>query len=106
LDTLIDTLIPTYREALSPIPIPTFQGRSVYHKLEPGGVSGRLDKSGLVLGKDYTWSKGLGFEISPIKTQSACKKANNTPSLPMVHQTNLSEFGVLRGMKSLARAKP
>jgi len=102
----LDTLIPTCREALSPIPIPTFQGRIFYHKLDPSGVFGCPDNTRLGLGKDYNLSKGLGFEISPIKTQRVCKKSDNTPSLREVHQTNLSEFGTLRGMKALARAKP
>jgi hypothetical protein len=31
-------------------------------------------------GKDFTWSRGLGSEISPIKTRSARKKIVSIPS--------------------------
>lgn len=77
----------------------------VSRTLEPGGVSGCLDKTRLGLGKDFTWSKRLGFELSPLKTRSARKKAELTP-LPEVNLTTLTDLGALGGMKALARAKP
>jgi len=105
IEAVLDTLIPSYKEVLSPIPIPTYQGRNVYRKLEPGGVLGCSKKTGVGLGKDFTWLKGLGFEISPLKTWSARKKTDSTSSILEVHLTNLSDNEVLRGMKALARAK-
>jgi hypothetical protein len=58
-------------------------------------------------GKDYTWSKGLGAEISPIKTQSG-RKMKEKLDLPPEESLLpvIAEFGALRGMKSLAREKP
>jgi hypothetical protein len=73
--------------------------------LDPVGDLGSLEKTGEGSGKDFTWSKGLGFEISPIKTQSARKKAVSLASTSDLHLSNFTDNGALRGMKSLARAK-
>jgi len=69
---VLDSLVPSYREALTLIPIPTYLGRYVIQPKKPGVASGCLDNIGDDLGKYYSWSKGRGFEYSPIKTRSAC----------------------------------
>jgi hypothetical protein len=58
-----------------------------------------------VQGKRPAWSRGLGYEISPIKTRSAHKKLGNQPSTSVGTLSTNLELGVLRGMKSLARKK-
>jgi hypothetical protein len=53
--------------------------------------------------KDFVWSRGLGFETSPIKTRSARKKQNKeTMSIVPI---NFIDCGALRACKALARAK-
>jgi hypothetical protein len=56
-------------------------------------------------GKDFSWSRGLGIEISPLKTISARRKAVACASTPYLQETNKFDQGALRGMKSLAREK-
>jgi hypothetical protein len=52
------------------------------------------------------WSKGLGMDISPIKTRSVRKKKEAMgPSTVETHLPVINEFGALRGLKSLAREK-
>jgi hypothetical protein len=53
---------------------------------------------------DPAWSRGLGFEVSPLKTRSARRKAGATLK-PLSTTTTTSDLGALRGLKSLARAK-
>jgi len=64
----MDSLVPSYIEALSPIPIPTIQGRNEFRILDPVGDLCSLENNGEGFEKDFTWSKGFGFEICPIKT--------------------------------------
>jgi hypothetical protein len=53
---------------------------------------------------DPAWSRGLGFEVSPLKMHSARRKAGHS-SNPMPMASTSSDLGVLRGLKSLARDK-
>jgi hypothetical protein len=53
---------------------------------------------------DPAWSRGLGFEASPLKIRSARRKAGATTK-PQSTPSTSSDIGVLRGLKSLARAK-
>jgi len=56
-------------------------------------------------GKELAWSPGLGLEVSPIKTHSARKKLGSTPVMGTQHPVSSLDLGVLRGIKSIARAK-
>jgi hypothetical protein len=104
---VLETLVPSYKEVLSPVHLPIFQGRSAYHNTGSAGDSDLSESKGLKLGKDYTWSKGLGAEISPIKTRSARKRKEKLDLPPEVSVLPvIAENGALRGMKSLAREKP
>jgi hypothetical protein len=68
---------------LSPTPIPTYQGRSVVRRIGPIGDSSSIEWNGEGSGKEFSWSRGLGFEISPIKTRSARKKAESVSTTPI-----------------------
>ena len=102
---ILDTLVPTYRETLSPTPIPTYQGRSVVRRVGSVGDTGTFERSGEGSGKEFTWSRGLGMDISPIKTRSARKKEVSDYTTPVTLTTNNTDNGALRSMKSLAREK-
>jgi hypothetical protein len=102
---VMDTLVPIYRETMSSTPIPTYQGRSEVRRIGPIGDSSSIEWNGEGSGKEFPWSRGLGFKISPIKTRSARKKAESISPTPILHFNNFSDNGVLRGMKALAREK-
>jgi hypothetical protein len=90
---VINTLVPSYREASSPIPLPTFLGRKVTYREESSGDPGLVTKEGEGIGKDYTWSRGLGYEFSPIKTRSAHKKAETNSTFSAHHLTTNTDLG-------------
>jgi len=55
--------------------------------------------------KGFVWSKGLGCELSPIKTCSACKRAELMVTEQVMLPSSYYELGAFRGIKSLARLK-
>jgi hypothetical protein len=75
------------------------------HSAESSGALGVSTCEGEDTGKDYAWSRGLGYEFSPIKTRSARKKVGTNTTFSAQQLSFNSEHGALRGMKSLARAK-
>jgi hypothetical protein len=106
LGNILNTLVPTYKETLLPVPLPTFQGRSLIHRENlVSSSSTPCDNSGDTSGKDFSWSRGLGLESSPIKTRSAQKKANSAITLPITSTSDSSDLGALRGIKALARSR-
>jgi hypothetical protein len=88
LDRMISALVPTFREASSPIPIPTYLGKEVVNREDPSGALGASNCEGGILGKTLH-GRGLGYEFSPIKTRSARKKAGTNISFSAnnFHQT-------------------
>jgi hypothetical protein len=103
---VLDTLLPSYKEVLSPTPLPIFRGSSLLNLPSADLGLGSSETSSSLADKDYTWSRGHGFEHSPIKTRSARRKEGNTSKLPVISSHSSSDIGVLRGMKALARANP
>jgi hypothetical protein len=53
-------------------------------------------------GSDPHWSRGIGLELSPLKTRSARKKTQ-TGMKASGNTATVSNQGALRGLKSLAR---
>jgi hypothetical protein len=103
LDGMINSLVPPFREASSPIPLPTFLGKEFFNVSELSGAIGVSSSSGETAVKDLAWSRGLRLEVSPIKTRSARKKLGTNLSFSAQHLETHLEQGALRGMKSLAR---
>jgi hypothetical protein len=62
LEVILESVILTYMEPLSPIPLPTYLGRSALQPLASGEASEHFSNLNSGLGKYYTWSKGLGYE--------------------------------------------
>jgi hypothetical protein len=55
-------------------------------------------------GKEFVWSRGLGIELSPVKTRSARKKTSTV--LKEDYVSHLPTDGrALRDLKALARSK-
>jgi hypothetical protein len=104
LDSVIDTLIPSLRETTSPIPLQTFWGTKVF--VNSGcDIRREPNSEGEDQGRKLAWSRGLGSEVSPIKTRSARKKQELCLSTIEQPSTTTLDLGALRGMKSLARDK-
>jgi hypothetical protein len=80
LDRMISALVPSINGKLKLHPIPTYPGKDLVTSSSSKGV--HFDPSGVGIdpGKEPAWSRGLGLELSPIKTRSARKKAGSMGS--------------------------
>ena len=106
LSVVLDSLLPSYKEVLSPTPLPTYPGSSLFKFPSTDTSLGPSEISSTNPEKDYTWSRGHGFEHSPIKTCSACHKKGTSSKYSANSSHSLTDIGALRGMKSLARENP
>jgi len=61
LDRMMTSLVPTYREAYGPIPIPTYLGKKVMNKEEPSGALGESTCEGGILGKTMHGRRAWGM---------------------------------------------
>jgi hypothetical protein len=104
LDKMISSLVPSINGNFGSLPIPTYLGKDLVTSSSSKGGSSVTSGVGTDPGKDPTWSRGLGLELSPIKTRSARKKAGSVGSSSAIQSVVLDQ-GALRGMKSLAQAK-
>jgi hypothetical protein len=67
-ETVLDSFIPFLKDHSSLAQLPIFQGKAIQNT---SSFVGEASDSRMVSGtkeKDFVWSHGLGFEISPIKT--------------------------------------
>jgi len=71
LRAVLNSLVTSFKDSGSPIHLLTYIGRSVVAREGPSGCPNFDIQSGEGSGKDFTWSKGLGIELSPLKTRSA-----------------------------------
>jgi hypothetical protein len=106
LGVVLDSLLPSYKEVLTPTPLPTYRGPTLHNSPATDLGLGPAETTSTSLGKDYTWSRGHGFEHSPIKTRSARRKEGHPPIHSVVSSNTSTDIGALRGMKALAREKP
>jgi hypothetical protein len=78
----LESLVPLHREVVTPLSIPTYQGRNVLKFMELWSFRAVRKVWWGSWDFDFSWSKGLGFETSPIKTRSACKKSIGSLHVP------------------------
>jgi len=104
LSAVLDLFIPFLHGSEAYVPLPTFLGKK---PIDPGVERGQANTSSVPAtegGKEFSWSRGLGIELSPIKTRSARKKSSfdlkvdPAPILP-------TDGKALRELKALARTK-
>jgi hypothetical protein len=72
--TLVETLenlVSLPQEAGVSVPLVTFQGNSIVQPPLQNDLTFTPEIGSGVVGTSYAWSRGLGFETSPIKTRSA-----------------------------------
>lgn len=102
----LDHLAPPRCKEGGLIPLDTFLGNSIIPPSYSSELSRVLEAGPGGSSTSYSWSRGLGFETSPIKTRSERKKANlSRDSFEVVTLSTGSDTGAFRGLKSLARAK-
>jgi hypothetical protein len=77
---MLTDLVPTLNRDLSPIPIPTFLGKNPVDRPLVRGDSKGSQGKGSLNESDPAWSRGLGYEMSPVKTRSARRKAGTSSS--------------------------
>jgi hypothetical protein len=102
----LDSLVPLLREVDATILLTTYQGINVLTLLGSTKLVGQSGNQIGGTGTSYSWSKGPGFRTSHIKTRSDRKKDNLSVFAPNPDTFSVTNFGALRGMKSLARDKP
>jgi hypothetical protein len=105
LNRIISASVPSFSKNTSPIMLLTYLGKEVVARTSTMGQHSDPSGDGSATGKESVWSGGLGFELSPIKTRSAHKRAGKIDLLSAKQITTNLEHGALRGMKSLAREK-
>jgi hypothetical protein len=106
LENLLQEDNPTTTLPFDSIPLQSYNGKTIVH---PSSLPADQPSSSFVHPSpvlDPTWSKGIGLELSPLKTRSARKKtltglSSTTPD----STTSVPTHGALRDLKALARGK-
>jgi hypothetical protein len=81
INIVLDSLLP-HLQGTEAIKLPTFWGNSLLSTSDSAETSSSKHLSG-VKGKDFAWSRGLGVEVSPIKTRSFGRKQHKPYHLLM-----------------------
>jgi hypothetical protein len=103
--TVMNSLVPLSRESFSPIPLPTYIGNTyLAPPSSPGATTSSLTNP-TDPPLNYTWSRGLGSDFSPVKTRSTRKKLLRETNPSTVLDSSTTESGALRAVKALARGK-
>jgi hypothetical protein len=102
LETMYPTASSSHSLPFDSIPLPTYLGNTIYHPTLPSADHPSSSNMPLPPGPDPHWSRGIGLELSPLKTRSARKKSQTGPKTSG-STTNVTNQGALRGLKALAR---
>jgi hypothetical protein len=81
LGVVLDSLLPSYKEVISPTPLPTFLGTTPFSQPDFVSSLDPPETRPLLPQRDYTWTRGHGFEHSPIKTRSARRKEGSSSTI-------------------------
>jgi hypothetical protein len=95
-------LIPFLKDNNDVVKLSTYRGKAKNYNADGGFL---FKTSPIRNGKEFAWSRGLGMELSPLKTRSSRKKLAQTSTLLLSLCHPITELGPLRALKSLARAK-
>jgi hypothetical protein len=101
---VLDSLIPFIRDKNASIKLPTYLGKAIHNS------AGNMEESTSKVqpgesGKEFSWSWGIGIELSPIKTRSTRKKLAQKLTQTDVTVPPSTDSGALRALKALARTK-
>jgi hypothetical protein len=104
--SVLDSLVLALHELFEPKPLTTFKGKSfishVFSVVNSFNPIGPREEQPISSAKVFAWSRGLGCEISPIKTHSAQKQAEVSVKESVILSSTDSDHGALKGIKSLA----
>jgi len=100
-----DSLIPTGRGINTSVSLPLFLGKAVLNEALDGECASSLKNTNISKDEEFVWSRGLGIEVSPIKTRSSRKKRIGGISNSEVKESATMDSGALRALKALARSK-
>jgi len=104
LNVVLDSLIQFIQENNTSIKLPIYSGKAVICSAKGlEANSSELHNEGS--GKEYAWSRGLGIEHSPIKTQITQKKLVVLATNIVESTPSSTDCGPLRALKALAWAK-
>jgi len=102
---LLDSLLPSYKVVLSPIPLPAYLGKPIHKTPTAKGTSDHSTTTELTQEQEHTWSRGYSYFHSHIKTISAQRKEGHNTSSNIDSPSQSTDIGVLIGIKSLTCAK-
>jgi hypothetical protein len=104
LDTMFLNDTPAPPLPYESLPIHTYHGKALYQPTPSPSDRPSSSSTKLLPGPDPTWSRGIGLELSPLKTRSARKKTQAGPATSGTSDTATNQ-GALRGLKALAWGK-
>jgi hypothetical protein len=87
------------------VPLPVYLGKAVLNEALDGECASSSKIHNISKEKEFVWSRGLGIEVSPIKTRSSRKKGIGGISNSEVKESSTVDSGALRALKALARSK-
>jgi hypothetical protein len=96
--------IPFIKDNKDAIKLPTFRGKAPIVASTSSEATSSKPPSTRD-GKDFAWSRGLGIELSPLKTRSSRKKLAQDSSELIESVPSPTDNGPLRAMKALVREK-
>jgi len=104
LNLVMESMIPFIKDNDDAITLPTFVGRKCIDTAESSEAA--ISKLKIERqGREFAWSRGIGTEISPIKTRS-CQNLLTQNSVKIIETTpSTSDIGPLRELKALVSAK-
>lgn len=101
----LESWVPLLREIHSMVSVSTFQCNIILTLMGSIDLVDQLEYYCEGDVPSYAWSKGMGFETSPIKTRSTWKRPSLTVNTHVSLSPTATDSRVLRGMKALARAR-
>jgi hypothetical protein len=99
---LFPSNITTHPLPFDSIPIHTYLGNSIIHPNLPPTIHPSSSNIPSTSEPDPHWSRGIGLELSPLKTRSARKKALSGLKASE-NSATITTQGALRDFKALAR---
>jgi hypothetical protein len=103
LNAILDSLIPFIRDSSAVIKLPSNLGKLLHSNADLEATTSKHLPG--VQGKEFSWSRGIGVEHSPIKTRSSQKKLAQGVSVTDESVPSSTYSGALRAMKALTRAE-
>lgn len=103
LSDVLDSLIPFVRGNKNITKLPVYKGKSMVGSRQDSEVNSSRVNSGE--GKEFAWTRGVGIELSPLKTRSSQKKLASHIQDKIDFSSSPIDGGPLRAVKAQAWEK-